>query len=130
MTEKDGKAILAELVSGLKNVPEGPWRNGGFMFDSEHVVDFGPPPHSPFMLIKGIAYSDSGNSSAIGNHVRRTYPAAIRAIAAYVSELEAENERLRGGLNVLANTFYKDDQHQAYAKHILGDPNGDGNGQG
>jgi len=33
--------------------------------------------------------------------------------------LKAENHRLRAGLTILSTSFYKGDQHQAYAKHIL-----------
>jgi regulator of replication initiation timing len=33
--------------------------------------------------------------------------------------LQLENDRLRYGLQVLATTFYKEDQHQDYAKHVL-----------
>lgn len=36
-----------------------------------------------------------------------------------IAALNAENERLRRGLKTLATTFYKEDQHQDYARHIL-----------
>jgi hypothetical protein len=32
---------------------------------------------------------------------------------------QKEIERLRSGLTTLSTTFYKDDQHQEYAKHVL-----------
>jgi hypothetical protein len=42
-------------------------------------------------------------------------------IEAYqLDDIADELERLRSGLQVLATTFYKDDQHQEYAKHVLG----------
>ena len=37
-----------------------------------------------------------------------------------INRLEAENERFRRGLETLATTFYKEDQHQDYARHVLG----------
>lgn len=67
---------------------------------------------------------------------RNSYGEAATAIRALLEErsareatltaLEAENKRLqktndhyRSGLQTLASTFYKEDQHQDYASHIL-----------
>lgn len=43
----------------------------------------------------------------------------LLALKARADALEKRAEKLTAGLQVLATTFYKDDQHQAYAKHIL-----------
>lgn len=40
---------------------------------------------------------------------------------ATIERLERERDRYRSGLEVMATSFYKDDQHQNYAKHVLGD---------
>lgn len=44
-----------------------------------------------------------------------------RATSAEAKLAEARKviERYESGLNTLATTFYKDDQHQDYAKHVL-----------
>jgi len=48
-------------------------------------------------------------------HARTDIPALI----AEVERLTAERDALKAGLHILATTFYKDDQHQAYALHVL-----------
>lgn len=36
-----------------------------------------------------------------------------------VEELERERDRFASGLRVLATTFFKEDQHQEYARHCV-----------
>ena len=43
----------------------------------------------------------------------------ITALEQERDALKAENARFRSGLNTLANSYYKDDQHQDYAMHVL-----------
>ena len=62
-------------------------------------------------------------------HARTDIPALIAALEASEAArvkaeqerdaLKAENHRLSAGLIILSTSFYKGDQHQAYAKHIL-----------
>jgi hypothetical protein len=47
--------------------------------------------------------------------------ALLNGLADTIERLERERDRYRSGLEVLATSFYKDDQHQDYAKHVLGD---------
>ncbi|MCV0352819.1 MAG: hypothetical protein K5863_22315 [Nitratireductor sp.] len=51
---------------------------------------------------------------------RRDMEALDAALSAPKAEaVIAERDHYKNGLQILADTFYKDDQHQDYAKHVL-----------
>ena len=105
----------------------------------------GPWELSPHSIGKGGwisgehgSYTDivinAGTDRALTNadfiaHARTDIPALIAALEASEAArvkaeqerdaLKAGNARFRSGLNTLANSYYKDDQHQDYARHVL-----------
>lgn len=63
------------------------------------------------MWIAGVVEAETARAEA----------AEARATASerQVEAMERERDCLRSGLETLAATFYKEDQHQAYARHVL-----------
>lgn len=65
------------------------------------------------------AIGDTGIDHGTTYQFERHVEAIARAIMAHTASLEEERDRYRRGLEMLACTFFKEDQHQDYAKHIL-----------
>ena len=107
---------LNEMLAGLEGVTPGPWYIGQLGTQKmEHVVDFGPPPKSPFMVVRpgtpakpamggftgfsagGVVHADDDSSPANAAHIARCDPDTIRAL---LTELQS----FRAAAKVRANS--------------------------
>lgn len=98
MTAPDLQSIKARAEAATA----GPWRTGN-LGDKEqsHVVDFGPPPTSPFMLVKpgyGVCHSDGNNATRDADfiaHAREDVPLLIAAIERLTVERDAADAKVQ-----------------------------------
>ena len=89
----EGKTILDAIVAGLDGVTPGPWRHNRV--------------HDNAGVVHGDEIFRDGNRELVVDdvvkdldaaHIARCDPDSISAIAAYVAELQSENDRLRAAL--------------------------------
>lgn len=114
MIEHEGRKALNEIMLGIDGVTPGPWKTGRLQNQAlDHVIDFGPPPSAPFMVLRdgsppgphftgippsGISHSDDGSHAVNAAHIARCSPEAFHAIAALVEEQDAKIKLLREAL--------------------------------
>ena len=108
MTDHKGKKVLADLLNGLDGVTPGPWEV------SYSVLGDNPENERLYAFLQRVEYEEltgvidetpEGDDppSPILEHLSRCSPDNIRAMAEYVSALQAENERLREALKQICN---------------------------
>ena len=95
----DAKALLSEIEAGLEGVTPGPWSVG----DRFITAQDGPISDLDYWYVGHRVDDDPANLdlSVINRnaaHVARCDPDTMRAIIAYVRELEAENTQFREAL--------------------------------
>ena len=89
---------IAALKEAAERATPGPWQIGRLGDEKmSHVVDFGPPPTSPFMVLldgtpakpqmgftgfgpSGVAHSDDGSSEANAAFIALANPSAILSL--------------------------------------------------
>lgn len=92
-----GRKAIEELVAGLEGVTPGPWLIESDYHGEEYEIypqKDGPPPIGRWAEIFTVKdWHDDAEANA--KHLSRCSPDNIRAIAAYVRQLEAERDELR-----------------------------------
>jgi hypothetical protein len=90
MSKIDGKTALAEIVSHINEPYEGPWEIEEFQQDMRPVGLIVSRQGTIIAEIRG--YLDSCGNRENAEHIIRCSPDRMRAIAAYVRELESKTE--------------------------------------
>lgn len=136
---------LSEMLAGLEGVTPGPWQIGRLgTEDMPHVVDFGPPPKSPYMIVRpgspakggyighsagGVAHADDDSSPANAAHIARCDPDTIRALILELQSLRSGNGgEVRGEAQAIVVAIDELRREEGSTVEILCD-NPDFNGQ-
>jgi hypothetical protein len=117
---------IAEIEARVAKATEGPWcyeAHGdtgtygiGLILNEADVPIIGENTDGELGVAEVIAAEvNSRIDAAFIAQARQDIPDLIAAL----KEARAELNVLRKGLEALSTTFYRDDQHQAYARHVL-----------
>lgn len=98
-----GKETLRQIIEGLEGVTPGPWYQTGtpWFNDGTGVLAGSPDGNIAFVIADTDDWSmprdeyegfPLGDKEADAEHIARCHPDAMRAIAEYVAELEAERD--------------------------------------